>query len=138
MLQKIFGRFSGYSIIVLRVALGVIFIAHGGQKLFGWWGGSGLNGFADSLGQGGMPYPMLMATLAASAEFFGGIMVLFGIFARWGALFILCVMLVAIATVHAKNGFFLHNRGYEYNLALIAMSLAILFAGSGKWSVKQG
>lgn len=137
MLSKIFGRFSGFSIIVLRIALGLIFIGHGGQKLFGLWGGPGLSGFEASLQSMGLPYANILALLAASAEFFGGIMVLFGIYARWGALFILSVMAVAVYSVHWKNGFFLQNSGFEYNLALIAMSLSILFSGSGRWSIKN-
>ena len=136
MLQKVFFRFREYAILPIRLGLGSIFIAHGGQKLFGFWGGSGLKGFAMMLENLGMSPGLPYALLAAGGEFFGGLMVLLGIFARWGALFLLGVMVVAIATVHGKNGFFLMNQGYEYNIALIGMSLAILFNGSGKFSIK--
>ena len=136
-MAKIFNRFGGYTIIVLRIALGCIFIAHGGQKLFGLWGGSGLGAFAQSLEGLGIPYPGIMAPIAGAAEFFGGLMVLLGLYARWGALFITGVMAVAVYTIHWKNGFFLSNQGYEYNLAIVAMCLSILFAGSGRWSIRH-
>ncbi|MDP2600779.1 MAG: DoxX family protein [Deltaproteobacteria bacterium] len=137
MLGKIFNRFGGYTIIVLRIALGAIFIAHGGQKLFGLWGGPSLSGFTQSMENLGLPFPGVMALVAGCAEFFGGLMVLLGFYARWGALFILGVMAVAVYTIHWKNGFFLQNQGYEYNLAIVAMCISILFASSGRWSIKH-
>ena len=138
MLDKIFGGLGGFSLLVIRIALGWIFIAHGGQKLFGLWGGSGLQGFAGMLSGMGLGHAMLLAFLSAGAEFFGGLMILLGVYARWGAFFVIGDMVVAVMTVHLQNGFFLQNKGYEYNVALIAMCLSILFAGSGKWSLKQG
>lgn len=137
MLQKIFSNCKEYHLLPVRLALGWIFIAHGGQKLFGLWGGSGLQGFAGSLETLGLKPAMFWALLAGGAEFLGGLMVLLGVFARWGALFILAVMAVAVATVHWKNGFFLSNSGYEYNVAIIGLALCILFAGSGRFSLKQ-
>lgn len=137
MLGKIFNRCGGYTIVIIRIALGWIFIAHGGQKLFGLWGGSGLGPFAQSLEGLGIPFPSIMALIAGSAEFFGGLMVLLGLYARWGALFIISVMAVAVYAIHWKNGLFLQNHGYEYNAAVIAMCLSILFAGSGRWSIKH-
>lgn len=137
MLQKIFGGFRDFSLLPVRLALGWIFIAHGGQKLFGLWGGHGLKGFVGWLEGLGLKPALLFALLAGCAEFFGGLAVLLGFYARWGAFFISIVMFVAIATVHAKHGFFLGNEaGYEYNVALLGLSFCILFAGSGKFSVK--
>ncbi len=137
MLQKIFGRFRDYSLLPVRLALGWIFIAHGGQKLFGLWGGHGLKGFAASLESLGIKPALLFALLAACAEFFGGLAVLLGFYARWGAFFIGIVMFVAIATVHAPNGFFLGElQGYEYNVALLGLAFCILFSGSGRFSIK--
>jgi len=136
MLKKIFNRFNDFSLLPIRIGLGWIFIAHGGQKLFGWWGGHGLHGFAGSLESMGMKPAMFWAVFAAVQELVGGLMVLFGVYARWGALFLIGVMIFAIALVHGKNGFFLMNRGYEYNVALIAMSICILFKGSGPYSIK--
>lgn len=137
MLQKIFANFKDYSLIPVRLALGWIFIAHGGQKLFGLWGGQGLQGMAGSLESLGIKPAMLFAILAAGAEFFGGLAVLLGLFARWGAFFIGIVMLVAIAKVHAPNGFFMSNHGYEYNVAILGLALCILFTGPGRFSIKS-
>lgn len=137
MLKTIFGRFSSLSLLSIRIGLSWIFIAHGGQKLFGLWGGPGLQGFAGMLESMGMKPGLLWALISSGSEFFGGLMVLLGFYARWGALFIIGVMAVAVATVHAPNGFFLSNKGYEYNVALIAMSLCILFGGPGKFSIRE-
>lgn len=136
MFGKIFGRFSSLSLLPVRIALGWIFIAHGGQKLFGLWGGHGLQSTAGFFEQMGFRPGILHAILAGGGEFFGGLMVLLGLWPRFGALLISIVMAVAVYTVHAKNGFFLANQGYEYNVALLGLSLCILFGGSGKWSVK--
>lgn len=137
MLQKIFGGFRDFSLLPVRLALGWIFIAHGGQKLFGLWGGQGLTGFSASLESLGIKPAILFALFAGCAEFFGGLAVLLGFYARWGAFFITIVMIVAVATVHAPNGFFLSNQGYEYNVALLGLALCILYGGSGRFSVKQ-
>ena len=137
MLQKIFSPLKEYSLLPIRIALGWIFIAHGGQKLFGWWGGMGLEGFAGFLNSLGVHPAMLWAFLSAGAEFFGGLMILFGVYARWGALLITIDMIVAVATVHWSHGFFIMNQGYEYNVAILGMTLCILYSGSGRFSIKQ-
>lgn len=126
-----------YCFIPVRLALGWIFIAHGGQILFGLWGGPGLKGFAGYLMGLGLKPAILWAFLAACGQFFGGFMVLLGIYARLGAFLISCVMVVAIATIHAPHGFFITNQGYEYNVAVLGLSLCILFAGPGRFSIKQ-
>lgn len=136
MLQKIFVNFKSFSLLPVRLALGWIFIAHGGQKLFGLWGGMGLQGFAGSLEGLGLKPAVFWAILAGCAEFFGGLAVLLGLFARWGAFFIGIVMAVAVAKIHASHGFFMSNQGYEYNVAILGLCLCILFAGSGRWSIK--
>lgn len=137
MLQKISDACKEFSLVPVRIALGWIFIAHGAQKLFGLWGGSGLKTFAASLESMGMRPAMIWAILAACGEFFGGVMVLLGFYARFGALLISIVMVVAIATFHGANGFFLSNRGYEYNVALLGLSLCILFGGAGRFAWKR-
>lgn len=137
MFGKIFNRFSSLSLLFVRIALGAVFIAHGGQKLFGLWGGPGLQGFAGSLAGLGLKPAIFWALLAAGGEFFGGIMVLLGLYARLGAFLITCVMAVAIYNVHWKNGFFLSNGGFEYTFALSGLSLCILFGGSGPYSLKK-
>lgn len=137
MLQKIVAPFKEYYLLPVRIALGWIFIAHGGQKLFGLWGGQGLQGFSGYLETLGLKPGMLWALLAALSEFLGGIMVLLGFYARLGALLMTAVMVVAIATVHAPNGFFLSNQGYEYNVAILGLTLCILLNGSERFSMKQ-
>jgi putative oxidoreductase len=120
--------------IPLRIALGVIFMAHGGQKLFGWLGGKGLSGtagfFAVNLG---LTPGMLWAMLAGIGEFGGGLLVLFGLFTRFGALSIIIVMLVAIFKVHW--GIFFMPTGMEYAFSLFCSALAVLIAGGGKFSL---
>ncbi len=113
--------------------MGIVFIAHGGQKLFGWFGGSGVDGFINYLA--GMDVPEWMAYAAMLAEFFGGIMVLFGIAAELGALAIIGNMLGAIYLVHGTHGFFIQNSGYEYCLCLMVMAAIVLLAGPGEYCV---
>lgn len=124
-----------WALFPLRLALGAIFFAHGAQKIFGVWGGKGLNYWMATP----VPYNLQPAwawlSAAAFAEFFGGLMVMLGAFTRIGAFLIACVMGVALAAVHLKNGFFLTNGGFEYTLALLAMALTLLIAGGGNGSV---
>lgn len=131
-----FNRFSDYHLLVLRLPLGLIFIGHGSQKLLGAFGGKGIIAFSGFIESLGLPFPVLMAWIAAIAELAGGIMVLTGFYARLGALGLVGVMGVAIWKVHWVNGL-LAQGGYAFPLALLAMSLSILFAGSGKCSVKN-
>ena len=127
---------SSWAITVVRVVLGVIFFAHGAQKVLGWFGGYGLKGTTGYLTSIGLPRPI--AYLVCFFEFLGGIGLIFGFLTRLAALAVLIVMIGAIAKVHAKNGFFLNwelgpgkGHGYEVNVALIAMALACLLAGGG-------
>lgn len=135
-LSKFFGRFSDYHLLVLRIPLGLIFMSHGAEKLFGLFGGKGMIAFTGFVQSLGLPAPTLLAYLAAGSEFFGGLMVLTGFYARFGAMGLVGTMGVAIWKVHWSNGL-LGEGGFEFPLALLAMSLAILFAGSGKCSVKD-
>lgn len=122
-------------LLVLRVVLGVIFAAHGAQKLFGSFGGPGLEGTAGFHSQLGIKPPYLMAVLAGLAEFVGGILVAVGFLTPIAAVALVVTMAVAVLTVHLKNGFFSMNGGYEFNLALAAMALTLLFAGAGALSI---
>ncbi len=142
-MDMIFGSYPSWSLLIVRVVLGIIFFAHGAQKVFGWFGGPGLRGtigyFKQSLG-----IPAGATVLAAFTECFGGLAVLVGFLARPAALGLIAVMLVAVATVHWKNGFFLNwsntpgkGHGFEFNLALIGMALAVLVGGAGRLSVDR-
>lgn len=126
------------ALLVLRVVLGTIFLAHGAQKLFGAFGGPGLKGTAGFFEQIGIKPGSVMAPLAALSEFGGGLLVLVGLLTPLGALAIAGTMVVAIAKVHGKNGFFAENGGYEYNLALIGVAATLVLAGAGAYSVDAG
>lgn len=123
------------SALILRVIAGVIFAAHGSQKLFAWFGGYGLEGTGQWMESIGIAPGFLMALLAGSAEFFGGIMLILGLLTRPSALVLALTMLVAILTVHISNGLFMANNGYEFGLALLAMSVALVFQGGGRYSL---
>jgi len=123
-----------WATIPLRLALGVIFLAHGGQKLFGWLGGRGLAGTAGFLaGKLGLEPGMLWALLVGLGEFGGALLLLLGLFTRLGALAIAIVMLVAILKVHW--GTFFMPAGIEFAFSLLCSALALLIAGGGKFSM---
>ena len=132
----LFTTSPSWAITVVRMVLGVIFFAHGAQKVLGWFGGYGLKATTGYLTSIGLPRPV--AYLVCFFEFLGGIGLVLGLLTRPAALAVLIVMVGAIAKVHAKHGFFLNwelapgkGHGYEANAAFIAMALACLFAGGG-------
>ncbi len=123
-----------WAAIPLRIGLGVIFLAHGGQKLFGWLGGKGLTATAVFFaGKLGMTPGMLWAVLAGIGEFGGGLLLLFGLCTRLGALLISIVMLVAIFKVHW--GTFFMPTGLEFAFSLFCSTVALLMIGGGKFSL---
>jgi putative oxidoreductase len=121
------------ALLIMRIVLGAIFIAHGGQKLFGWFGGHGMKKFTQMMAKNEVP--VFLAWMAALSEFGGGLLVLLGLLTPLAAALTISVMLVAIAEVHGKNGFFNTNRGYEFNLSLIAMAGVLILTGAGVISV---
>ncbi|WP_024695851.1 DoxX family protein [Pseudomonas syringae] len=128
---------AGYGLTVLRVIVGIAFIAHGSQKLFGAFGGYGLEGTAQYMESLGLTPGYLMALLSGGAEFFGGLGLLLGLLARPAAALVTVLLLVAIFTVHIGNGFFMANNGYEYALALLGGALAVLIEGAGRLSLDR-
>jgi putative oxidoreductase len=128
---------AGYGLTVLRVIVGIIFIAHGSQKLFGAFGGYGLEGTGQYMESIGLTPGYLMALLSGSAEFFGGVAVLIGLLARPAAAVLILLLAVAIFSVHISNGLFMANNGYEFALALLGGSIAVLIEGAGKLSVDR-
>jgi putative oxidoreductase len=128
---------NGTAALALRVPVGLIFAAHGAQKLFGWFGGYGLEGTGQFFGSIGLNPGYLMALLAGAAEFFGGLALIVGLLVRPAAAALGFTMLVAIFSVHFSKGFFLSSGGYEYALALLAASLSLLFSGAGRLSVDR-
>lgn len=121
----------------MRLSAGVIFAAHGAQKLFGSFGGGGLEGTAQWMASIGLELGYLMALAAGSAEFFGGIALLLGLLTRPAAFVLAMTMLVAVITVHLPNGLFLSNNGYEFGLALLAITGALVLNGGGKLSLDR-
>ncbi|OOF23914.1 oxidoreductase [Salinivibrio sp. IB574] len=128
---------SSFAPLALRLPVGVILSAHGAQKLFGWFGGYGLEGTGQWMASIGLEPGVLMALMAGSAEFFGGMLLLIGLLTRPAAAVTAITMLVAIVTVHWDNGLFLSNNGYEFGLALLAAAVSLLFSGAGNLSVDK-
>ena len=137
LLQKITASNAGYSTLALRIPIGLIFMAHGAQKLFGWFGGYGLEATAQWMASIGLGPGILMAFLAGSAEFLGGLFILLGLLTRPAAVALAFTMVIAIFSVHFENGLFLSNNGYEFGLALLAASVSLAFSGSGKVAVDE-
>jgi len=127
---------SDWGLLVLRVMLGISFIGHGSQKLFGWFGGYGLTGTVGYLESIGLKPGKVMAFLSGAAEIGGGTLLLLGLFTSLGALLITGVMATAIATVHVKKGFWNHNGGFEYNLTIIAAVIALASTGPGAYTIQ--
>jgi putative oxidoreductase len=123
-----------YGPAVLRLVIGIIFVAHGAQKLFGVWGGTGLPGTATFFSQLGLEPSYPLAVLAAGVEFGGGLLLIVGAYTVVAALALIVQMLVAIWTVHLPHGLFLPN-GYEFNLTLIAALVCLALTGPGALSV---
>lgn len=125
---------AGLAALALRVPVGIILAAHGAQKLYGWFGGYGLEGTGQWMASIGLEPGYLMALLAGSAEFFGGLALIFGLLTRPAAAVSAFTMLVAIFSVHFEHGLFLSNNGYEYALALFAATLALTIQGAGSYA----
>jgi putative oxidoreductase len=123
-----------YGILLLRVVLGATLFSHGAQKLFGWFGGPGPRGTAGFFGQLGFPAPALMALVAGVSEA-AGLLLAFGFLTPFAALAVASVMVVAVGSVHLRNGFFAGGGGYEYNLLIWAAAVAIAAAGPGRFSI---
>ena len=135
--NRVLATDAGAGVLALRVPVGIIFAAHGAQKLFGWFGGYGLEGTSQFFGSIGLNPGYLMALLAGSAEFFGGLALVIGLLVRPAAAALSFAMLVAIITVHIGKGFFVDKNGVEYALALLAVSLSLLFSGAGRFSMDR-
>ena len=126
---------AGFASLALRIPVGIILAVHGAQKLFGWFGGYGLEGTGDWMASIGLAPGYLMALLAGSAEFFGGLALVFGLLTRPAAAVSAFTMFVAIFSVHISNGLFMTNNGYEFALSLFAATLALAIQGGGRLSV---
>ena len=122
-------------LLVARIILGLALAAHGAQKLFGWFGGYGLKGTGGFFAGLGFRPGELFALAAGLGEFGGGLLTTVGLFGPVGPALIITVMLVAIVTVHLKNGFFATSNGVEFPLMNVAGVLALAVAGPGAYSL---
>jgi putative oxidoreductase len=124
-------------LLVLRVVVGALFLGHGTQKLFGWFGGAGpegTGGFFESLG---LRPGRTLALAAGLAEAVGGLLLALGLVTPLAAALLIAVMSSAIATAHWRNGVWLSEGGFEYNLVLIAVAFSLASIGAGKWSLDR-
>ncbi len=124
-------------ILILRLALGGIFFAHGAQKLFGWFGGRGISGHAGFLESLGVRPARLLAIVSGLGESFGGLGVLFGFLMPLPAAAIIGSMSVAIIKVHVPKGFWNHDGGMEYPLVLAVLAFVIGLVGPGRYSLDR-
>ncbi|MBO2670293.1 DoxX family protein [Shewanella algae] len=126
---------AGFAPLALRLPIGITFMAHGAQKLFGWFGGYGLEGTGQWMASIGLTPGYLMALMAGSSEFFGGLLLILGLLVRPTSAVLAFTMLMAIVTVHLDNGLFMSNNGYEFGLALLAATVSLAISGAGKLSI---
>jgi len=138
MVRRLFSTDQSLSLALIRLTLGIVIFAHGAQKMLGWWGGMG---FTATMTAFGHRFGIPLAFLAISAEFFGGLGLILGCLSRIAALGVICNMVVAIATLNHRFGFFANwsgkqkGEGFEYHILAIAMSLAVILAGGGAFSI---
>jgi len=142
MFSQILYTSDDLTLTLLRLALGVVFFAHGSQKMLGWFGGYGFKATIRAFtSQMGIPAPL--AVLVIAVEFFGGLGLIVGLLGRVAALGVLCVMIGAILMAHLHNGFFMNwygnqqGEGVEYHVLAIALALAIAIGGSGAFSLDR-
>ncbi|MBO2644980.1 DoxX family protein [Shewanella algae] len=126
---------AGFAPLALRLPIGITFMAHGAQKLFSWFGGYGLEGTGQWMASIGLTPGYLMALMAGSSEFFGGLLLIIGLLIRPTSAVLAFTMLMAIVTVHLDNGLFMSNNGYEFGLALLAATISLTISGAGKLSI---
>ena len=139
-MRRLFATDDSTATAILRVVLGIVFFAHGAQKMLGWFGGFGFAGTMNMF-TGMMHIPAPLAFLAIAAEFFGGLGLILGFLTRIAAFGIGVNMLVAIVTVHGPFGFFMNwtgtqkGEGFEFHLLVLAIAAFLTIRGAGAFSV---
>ncbi|KIL36170.1 oxidoreductase [Cohnella kolymensis] len=122
-------------LLLLRVIIGLLFAGHAMQKLAGWFGGHGIDGTGGFFESIGITPGRSMALLAGLAELAGGLLFALGLVTPLAAFLIVLTMLVAIIKVHGKNGLWVTQNGYEYNLVLMVIAIAVALIGPGDYSL---
>jgi putative oxidoreductase len=141
MLKRLMGTGNDVALTSLRVVLGMVFFAHGAQKMLGWFGGFGFHATIGSFTQMGMPIPM--ALLIMCTEFFGGLGLIVGLLTRIASLGVAGLMIGAIFMVHLPNGFFMNwmgtqkGEGIEFHLLALAIAATLLLRGAGAFSLDR-
>lgn len=123
--------------LILRIALGIMFMGHGAQKVFGLFAGPGIKGFSQMLSGLGFQPPAFWAYLAAYVELLGGLCLILGLGTRIASLLLLIVIIVAAIKVHLAKGFFLSSGGFEYTFIIMSACLALLLLGTGKFGLNR-
>jgi putative oxidoreductase len=142
MLRDLLSTDADWTLTIIRTLMGVVFFAHGAQKLLGWYGGPGLKQTMRTMHDYlGLPLPLAFAAVAT--EFFGGVGLIVGLLSRVAAVGIGVTMLSAIVMIHGRNGLFMDwygarkNHGYEYHLLAIALAVVLVMKGSGALSLDR-
>ena len=141
LLRRLMATDHNWAMTVVRITVGVVFFAHGAQKMLGWFGGRGFAGTMEYFA--GMHIPPFFGFVAICSEFFGGLCLIAGLLTRPAALGIFVDMVVAVALVHGANGFFMDwertkgSEGYEYHLLVLAMTVALMIMGAGAASIDR-
>ena len=139
MLKRLLQTTNDPVFTIIRLMLGLVFFAHGAQKMLGWFGGYGFSGTLSAFSTSGMP--MLLALFVILTEFFGSVALICGAFARVASGAIALLMVGAIAMVHARVGFYMNwfgqqkGEGFEYHLLAIGLAVAVLVRGAGSFSI---
>jgi len=124
-----------WGLLIIRAVFGLIFVGHGAQKLFGWFGGYGLKGTGGWLESIGIKPGVLAAFVVGLFEVVGGLLFVLGLWLPVAAALIVILMLGAIISVHAKNGFWVTQNGIEYNVMIIAVAIGLALIGAGDYSI---
>ncbi|MBT2655458.1 DoxX family protein [Bacillus sp. ISL-18] len=122
-------------LLIIRLVIGLLFVGHGAQKLFGWFGGYGLKGTGGWFESIGMKPGVTMAFFAGLAELVGGILFAVGLLTPLAGIIIAGTMVMAIVKVHGANGLWATSNGYEYNLTLFAVTIGVALIGPGKYAL---
>jgi len=124
-----------WGILVLRLGAGIMFVAHGLQMVYGFFGGPGINGFSKMLSGLGFAPAIFWSYVASYTVLIGGVFLILGVLTRISAALLLIFILTAAVKVHLDKGFFLANGGFEYTFVIAVACLALILLGAGKYNI---